>query len=40
MFLNLIASVLLVVLAEPIVRLLFEHGKSLTPFPPRDVALR
>src|SRR5208282_2718523 len=26
-FLNLIASVLLVTLAEPIVRLLFEHGK-------------
>src|SRR5207302_3586731 len=26
-FVNLIASVLLVVLAEPIIRLLFEHGK-------------
>jgi len=30
MFLNLIASVLLVVLAEPIVRLLFEHGEKFT----------
>jgi putative peptidoglycan lipid II flippase len=30
MFLNLIASVLLVVLAEPIVRLLFEHGDKFT----------
>jgi putative peptidoglycan lipid II flippase len=30
MFLNLIASVLLVVLAEPIVRLLFEHGVKFT----------
>jgi len=30
MFLNLIASVLLVVLAEPIVRLLFEHGDRFT----------
>ena len=30
MFLNLIASVLLVVLAEPIVRLLFEHGERFT----------
>jgi putative peptidoglycan lipid II flippase len=29
-FLNLIASVLLVVLAEPIVRLLFEHGDKFT----------
>ena len=27
LFLNLIAAILLVVLAEPIVRLLFEHGK-------------
>ncbi len=30
MFLNLICSVLLVVLAEPIVRLLFEHGEKFT----------
>ncbi|HUC84267.1 MAG TPA: murein biosynthesis integral membrane protein MurJ [Candidatus Acidoferrales bacterium] len=30
MFLNLLASVLLVVLAEPIVRLLFEHGEKFT----------
>lgn len=30
MFLNLIASVLLVALAEPIVRLLFEHGDKFT----------
>jgi putative peptidoglycan lipid II flippase len=30
MFLNLIASILLVVLAEPIVRLLFEHGDKFT----------
>jgi putative peptidoglycan lipid II flippase len=30
LFLNLIASVLLVVLAEPIVRLLFEHGEKFT----------
>jgi len=30
LFLNLIASVLLVVLAEPIVRLLFEHGDKFT----------
>jgi len=30
MFVNLIASVLLVVLAEPIVRLLFEHGEKFT----------
>jgi putative peptidoglycan lipid II flippase len=30
MFLNLIASVLLIVLAEPIVRLLFEHGEKFT----------
>ena len=30
MFVNLIASVLLVVLAEPIVRLLFEHGDKFT----------
>jgi putative peptidoglycan lipid II flippase len=30
MFLNLLASVLLVVLAEPIVRLLFEHGDKFT----------
>jgi putative peptidoglycan lipid II flippase len=29
-FLNLIASILLVVLAEPIVRLLFEHGENFT----------
>jgi putative peptidoglycan lipid II flippase len=29
-FLNLIASILLVVLAEPIVRLLFEHGDKFT----------
>jgi putative peptidoglycan lipid II flippase len=29
-FLNLIASILLVVLAEPIVRLLFEHGEKFT----------
>jgi len=36
MFLNLIASVLLVVLAEPIVRLLFEHGEKIhrRPRPP------
>jgi len=31
MFLNLLASVLLVVLAEPIVRLLFEYGSRFTP---------
>jgi putative peptidoglycan lipid II flippase len=30
MFVNLIASILLVVLAEPIVRLLFEHGDKFT----------
>jgi putative peptidoglycan lipid II flippase len=30
LFLNLIAAILLVVLAEPIVRLLFEHGKFTT----------
>ena len=30
LFMNLIASVLLVVLAEPIVRLLFEHGEKFT----------
>ena len=30
LFLNLIASILLVVLAEPIVRLLFEHGEKFT----------
>lgn len=30
LFLNLLASVLLVVLAEPIVRLLFEHGEKFT----------
>ena len=30
LFLNLIASILLVVLAEPIVRLLFEHGDKFT----------
>ena len=29
-FLNLIASILLIVLAEPIVRLLFEHGENFT----------
>ena len=38
LFVNLIAAILLVVLAEPIVRLLFEHGDNSPP--PRPTARR
>ena len=40
LFVNLIASVLLVALAEPIVRLLFEHGTDSPPLQRRATRMR